>query len=154
DMVMAALDAGLHVLCEKPVALNARDAKKMYEKARAANVKHMVMYSWHWLPPVRRIKQLMDSGYVGQVYHGYFHWLASYGRGKSYAWWFDADRANGILGDLGSHMIHLAYWLVGDVAAVAAHLGFHITRDGSDGKPPHAANDSALVTLEHANGGH
>src|SRR5262245_34167060 len=45
DMVMAAVDAGLHVLCEKPVALNATDAKKMYEKARAANVKHMVMYS-------------------------------------------------------------------------------------------------------------
>src|SRR4051794_37152630 len=50
EMVMAALKAGLHVLCEKPIALNAKDAKTMYETAEAKHLKHMVMYTWHWLP--------------------------------------------------------------------------------------------------------
>jgi predicted dehydrogenase len=154
EMVMAALDAGLHVLCEKPVALNANHARQMYEKAQAAKVKHMVMYTWHWLPPIQRLKQLLDDGYLGQIYHGNFHWLSSFGRSPSYAWRMDADRANGVLGDLGSHMIHLAQWLIGDVAAVSAHLGFHINREGADGKPLRPANDAASVTLEHSNGTH
>ncbi len=50
EMVMVALDAGLHVLCEKPVALNADHAKSMYDKAEAAGVKHMVNFTYRGLP--------------------------------------------------------------------------------------------------------
>ncbi len=152
EMVMAALDAGLHILCEKPVALNAKDAKAMYEKAEAAHLKHMVMYTWHWLPPMQHLKQLVDAGRIGKVYHGVIQWQTPFWRSGEYQWRVDAERANGILGDLGSHVFHLALWTMGDVASVSAQLGFNIKRVGADGKPFQMANDSALITLEFVSG--
>lgn len=152
EIVMAALDAGLHVLCEKPVALNAQHAKAMYEKAEAASLKHMVLYTWHWLPPIQRFKQLLDGGSIGNIYHGDFQWQSDFWRSGGYHWRANAERANGILGDLGSHMLHLALWTMGDVTAVSARLGFHIQRDGLDGKPLNMANDSARLMLEFVSG--
>ena len=58
-MTMAALDAGLHVLCEKPMALNAGQAGEMYDKAEAAGVKHMVFFTYRWWPSYRYLKQLV-----------------------------------------------------------------------------------------------
>ena len=151
-MVMAALDAGLHVLCEKPIALNAKDAKAMYDKAEAAHLKHMVMYTWHWLPPIQHLKQIVDEGRIGKIYHGDIQWQTPFWRKGDYHWRVDAERANGILGDLGSHVIHLALWTMGDVASVSAQLGYNVKREGMDGKPFQVANDSALITLEFVNG--
>lgn len=153
-IVMAALDAGLHVLCEKPIALNAKHAKEMYEKAETVGIKHMVMYTWHWVPTVIRAKQLVDDGYLGRFYQGSSRWLGGYARSHDYQWRFDADRANGVLGDLGSHAIHLAQWFLGDVRAVSAHLGWYVQRDNPGGKPFRAANDAAWLHLEFVNGAH
>jgi predicted dehydrogenase len=152
EMIMAALDAGLHVLCEKPVALNTAHAKEMCEKAESAGVKHMVLYTWHWLPVMQRMKQLVDTGYIGSAYHGDFRWVEDYAHSGKYMWRFDADRSNGVVSDLGSHMIHFARWLMGDVASVSAHLGFHVNREGLDGRPAKPANDAATVTLEFTSG--
>ncbi len=152
EMVLAALDAGLHVLCEKPVALNAQDARAMRDRAEAAKRKHMVMFTWHWLPPLQRFKQLVDEGRIGRIYHGDFQWQSDFWRDGAYQWRVDATRANGILGDLGSHMLHLALWTMGDVAAVSARLGFHIPRLGLDGQPFPMANDSARMTLDFVSG--
>ena len=49
-VTIAALESGLHVLCEKPLALHANQALEMYEKAAIANVKHMTYFTWRWLP--------------------------------------------------------------------------------------------------------
>ncbi len=154
EMVMAALDAGLHVLCEKPVALNADHALEMLNKAEAAGVKHMVMYTHHWMPNLQRAKQLLEENYIGKVYHGYFTWLAGYARDGSYMWRFDANRANGILGDLGSHFIHMAMWFLGDVVAVTGRLGYQVAREGANGERPNPANDNVQFILEFANGVH
>ena len=67
-MTMDALDAGLHVLCEKPLALNAAQAKEMYEKAEAAGVVHMTFFTYRWLPHYRYLKELVDEGYVGRCF--------------------------------------------------------------------------------------
>jgi predicted dehydrogenase len=152
EMVMAALDAGLHVFCEKPVALNAQHAKAMYDKAEAMGVKHMVFYTWHWPPAMQHFKQLVDEGSIGKIYHGNFQWQTSFWRNRDYSWRVDAERANGIIADLGSHMIHLALWTMGEIAGVSARLGFHIQRDGREGQPLNMANDSALVTLDFVSG--
>lgn len=152
EIVMEALEHGLHILCEKPIALNADHAKAMADKAKAAQVKHMVMYSWHWIPAIQQMKRLIDEGYIGKIYHGNFRWVTDFGRGSHYQWRYDADRANGTLGDLGSHLIHLAQWMLGDVAAVSARLGNHIQRESLRGQPLNPANDSALLTLEFTSG--
>jgi predicted dehydrogenase len=74
-MAMAALDAGLHVLGEKPMALNLPQARAMLAKAEAAGVKHMLNYSWRFLPHFRYLRQLVAGGFVGQVYDAHFRYL-------------------------------------------------------------------------------
>lgn len=152
EITMAALEAGVHVLCDKPVALNASHAREMYEKAEAARLKHMVMYTWHWLPTIQRAKQMVDQGYLGDIYHGSFQWFHSFGRSREYQWRWDADHSNGVASELGSHLIHIAQWMLGDITAVSARLGFHIQRNGLEGKPLKPANDSARMILEFKNG--
>jgi len=153
-IVMRALVNGLHVLCEKPLANTAADAREMYEAAKAARVTHMVLFIWRWQPHFQYLKELIDRGYIGRCFHAHFAFLAGYGRGGHYMWRFDPQRGNGILGDLGSHMIDFARWYFGDVAKVSAHLATFVERPGIDGRPQDSANDSAIVTLEFANGTH
>ena len=152
-MCMEAVDAGLHVVCEKPLALNARDAQAMAAAADAAGVKHMTFFTLRWFPHTRFLRELVDAGRVGRPTHcqiAYFH-----GGGLNntrYRWRLDGDRANGILGDLGSHLIDLARWLNGDIVRVAAHLGTFVTRTHPDGRPVTPTNDAALLAVEFANG--
>lgn len=153
-ITMVAPDARLHVLCEKPLALSASHARTMYEKAEAAGVTHMVMFTWRWLPHVQHMKHLIEEGYIGRCFQSHFSFLGGYGCDGQYAWRFDGRRSNGILGDLGSHMIDLARWLVGDIKCVSAQVATHVDRPSADGQPLDAANDSAVVALEFANGAH
>lgn len=156
-ITMAALDAHLHVLCEKPLALTADHAHQMYEKAEAAGVVHLVLFTWRWLPILRKVKALVDEGYVGRCYHCQFHYLGDYGLSGQYAWRFDRRRGNGILGDLGSHMIDLTRWFVGDIASVSARLATCVQRLDAHGRAldsSDVANDSATLMLEFANGAH
>ena len=152
DMVMAALDAGLHVICEKPVALNADRARQMLDKAEAAGVKHMVYHTFRWFPNYRYVKQLLDEGYVGRPYHGSFRYVAGYGRSSKYLWRFDGDRAHGVLGDLGSHCIDLARWYMGDIESVSAVLNTIYQRQTDDGQSVTPVNDFAMLNVVFANG--
>lgn len=151
-MTMDALDAGLHVLCEKPLAYTLDQARQMTAKAEQAGVKHMVFFTLRWLPHTRALRELLDAGYIGRSLHGHFNYLAGGARSGEYRWRFDADRANGILGDLGSHLIDTAIWYFGDVRRVSAHLATHLVRPDAEGRPAHPANDSAMLTLEFAGG--
>jgi predicted dehydrogenase len=150
-MTMDALDAGLHVLCEKPMALNAQQAREMYEKAEAAGVKHMVLFTWRWQPHFRYLKQLVADGYAGRCYHAQFRFLGGFGRQSEYRWRYDRQRSNGIVSDLGAHMIDFARWYIGDVRKVSAQLATFVNRPGPEGQPSVSANDSAIVTLQFEN---
>lgn len=152
DVTMAALDAGLHVLCEKPLALTVEQARRMRERANAAGVVNMVYHAWRWLPNVRFIRRLLEEGYLGRLFEAHFHYVADYGLDPTYAWRFDQARANGVLADLGSHMIDLVRYLGGEIGAVSADLATHVERPGLEGKPYVAANDSARVTMRLRNG--
>jgi predicted dehydrogenase len=153
-MTMYALDAGLHVMCEKPLAMNARQAREMYEKAERAAVKHMVFFTWRWQPHYAYLKQLVDEGYVGCLHHCDIAWYHGYDRGTEYVWQFDPLRSNGILGNHGSHMTDFARWYGGEITGVGGHLASFIDRPGPDGQPMDAANDSAILTLAFENGAH
>jgi predicted dehydrogenase len=152
QMTMDALDAGLHVLCEKPLALNAKRAKQMYEKAKTVGVKHMVYFTWRWLPHFQYMKFLIDEGYIGDCFHSLFRYVVDYGLDGQYKWRFDQERANGILGDLGSHMIDLARWSIGEIVKVNAHISTFVKRKDLKGGKINPANDSAMLTLQFKNG--
>jgi predicted dehydrogenase len=152
-VTMAALDKGLHVLCEKPIASSAVEAQEMYEKAIGAGVKNMTYLSWRWFPPFQYLHQLMAEGYLGQCYYAQFRFVGSYGRDGKYGWKWDRTRGLGILGDLGVHMIDMAHWLIGDIATVNAHLASFVQRPGLDGRPLDQSNDSALMIMKFKEGG-
>lgn len=151
-ITMSALDAGLHVMCEKPLALNATHAREMYKRAEAVGVKHMVFFTSRWTPPERYLRELIQEGYIGRCYHCDLRLLVGFGRDNEYAWRFDRRRANGMLADLGSHMIDLARWYVGEIARVNCNLATFYERQGVEDKALDPANDSAMLTLQFANG--
>ena len=152
-IVMAALGAGLHVLCEKPLALTAAQAREMYQAAEAAGVRHMVHFTNRWFPPSIHFHHLIAEGYVGRPYHCNIRYFVGYARDAAYRWRYDRRRAHGVLGDLGSHLIDLARWCVDDIARVSARLATAVTREGADGGSLDPANDIAALTVEFRDGG-
>jgi len=151
-MTMAALRAGLHVMGEKPMALNAQQAKEMLAAAEQAGVKHMIMFAWRFFPHYQYMQQLIADGYVGRSYHCHIRFLSNAGRKKDYSWDFDPNRSIGALGAIGSHMIHLAHFFQGDIRRVSAQLGSFVVRETLDGQHAPGANDTALLMVEYANG--
>ena len=153
-ITMEALDYRLHVLCEKPLASTGDQARAMYEKAQAMGVRHLTLFTYRWLPAYRYLRDLIDEGYIGRCYDCQFQWFTDYGRSGRYDWRFDGALANGVLGDLGSHLIDLARWYVGDIANVSAHLATVIERRGADGTVVEPTNDSVVLTVEFMNQAH
>jgi predicted dehydrogenase len=151
-MTMDALDAGLHVLCEKPIANNADDGRRMEQKARAAGVKNMVLFTWRWQPHWKHLKRLVEDGYIGRCRQARFAFDGGMARHQDYTWRIDGARSNGMVGDLGSHMIDLARWFLGDVRSVSAHLPALVDRSSQSRPPTVPASDSALLTMEMDSG--
>ena len=157
QVVMAALAARLHVLCEKPLAFSVDESSEMLDAADRAGVKHMVQFTNRGLPHFRYIKRLLDDGYIGQPYHAYFYWPTGWvpeEEVNAYNWALDAGRAKGAVNELGAHIFDLARWYFGDVVRVSASLKTFVPRLGLDGEPMETANDSAFVLLDFANGAH
>lgn len=153
EVCMAGIGAGLHVLCEKPLAMTAAQAKAMASAAEAAGIVHMTYFTRRWMPCFRYLKQLVEEGYVGKVYESSFRSSGGYGRGGGYQWKWDQRHGLGILGDLGSHEIDLAHWLIGDVRSVSASLAALVKRPPPD-DAFEPASDSALLNLQFEDGSH
>lgn len=152
-MTMAAIEAGLHVLCEKPLARNAEHARQLYERAEAQGVRHMTYFTYRWFPHYRYLHKLLAQGVIGRLYHAQFNFMAGNARNPNYAWRFDPQRAGGALGDYGSHMIDLARYLVGDIGRVNARLATHAPRNEPDGRALCGACDTATLLIEFHAGG-
>jgi predicted dehydrogenase len=131
---IAAAQAGKHVLCEKPLARTAEEAKRMLEAVEKAGVKHMVAFNYRFVPALRQARELIESGALGRIYHFRAtyqqEWvMPHYDLPK--IWRLDKSVAgSGALGDLGAHIIDLARFLVGEVSSVGA-----LTRTFVDERP-------------------
>ena len=155
---IAALRAGKHVLCEKPMAVNVRQAQDMIDEAKRAGKILMVAHNQRLDPAHALAKQLLASGELGKVlsfqtafsHAGPEHWLGESKAGD--VWFFRADRSSfGVLGDLGVHKIDLLCWLLDDdiqeVCAFPATLDKHFA-DGA----PIDVEDNAAVILRFCSG--
>jgi predicted dehydrogenase len=126
-----AMKLGKHVLCEKPIARNAEEAKQMVEVATKTGVKNMVAFNYRFVPAVRQIRNLIDNGALGKVYH----WRAVYLQewilphyNTPRIWRLDKSIAgSGALGDLGAHIIDLAHYLVGGIKTLSSMTKTFIT---------------------------
>ena len=156
--IMAA-EAGKHVLCEKPLARSAEEAKKMLEAVQKAGVKHMTAFNYRFVPAVRQIRELIDSGKLGQIYHFRAVYLQEWimpQYNEKRIWRLNKEVAgSGALGDLGAHIIDLAHYLVGGIKSVSAFTKTFIDErplpDGS-GTGKVDVDDAFVAAIEFENG--
>jgi predicted dehydrogenase len=120
---MAALHAGLHVTCEKPMAMDVEQAQEMLAVAESRRLIHMINFPYRDNPAVKEFAAKIEQGYVGTPLHisGAYH--GGYALGGKRGWrGFHKTSGAGILGDLGSHLIDLARYVMGqDFRSVCAH---------------------------------
>jgi predicted dehydrogenase len=127
-IALAALKAGKHVLCEKPLGLNARQARRMVRAAEEAGLLLMVAQSARYGAAAQFVKGLADAGRFGEIYYAKALWLRRAGIPKG--WFQDAEQSGGgPLIDLGVHAVDLMWWVMGRPRPVTAfgvtfdHLG-------------------------------
>jgi predicted dehydrogenase len=153
-----ALQHGKHVLCEKPLALNAEEARVMSEFAKRSGAVHMVAFNYRRCPAVLEAKRLIESGLLGKIFHFRTLYLQDWAVPPDtlFTWRFSADQSgSGALGDIGSHALDLALYLVGEVESVVGVTEtFMAARPaaGSTNARPVDVDDCAVALLRFANG--
>ena len=120
EIVEAAFQAGKHVLCEKPLALNRYSAGKMLKAAEASGKVHMTAFTYRYTPSIQYAKHLVSSGAIGRMRTVRASYLMALS-GHLLGWRSEKRFAgSGVLADIGSHLMHLVEWVAGPVASVTA----------------------------------
>jgi predicted dehydrogenase len=122
EIAIAAAQAGKAVLCEKPLAVSYPQAKSALDAVTTAGVHHAVGFNYRKLPAVALMRKMIDEGAVGQVRLWRASWLSDEftDPGVPFDWRFDRAMGGTTIADLGSHLIDLALWMVGDISDVCA----------------------------------
>lgn len=120
---MAALRRGIHVVCEKPIAMDAAQAQEMAETAQNNRLLGLSNFTYRGNPALQQMQKMTAQGFVGTPLHISGVYLGGYAIGRPPGWRGNRERSgSGILGDLGSHLIDMARYVTGqEFAAVCAH---------------------------------
>ncbi len=159
EMAIAALQAGKHVICEKPMALNMTEAEAMLAAAQAApNQLAIIDHELRFHPQRAHLRRLLREGYVGELLTIQLERLGSERLNPAlpWTWVHDAARGGGMLGAVGSHLLDLARWLIGRMDALTAQLqiGHHLRQDPATQSPRDVtADDQAQLLLRFTNQG-
>jgi predicted dehydrogenase len=145
----AAIAAGKHVLCEKPIAMNFAEARDMYKAAEKAGVRHMTAFTYRFVPAMRYMRHLIQGGAVGQPWHFRSCRLQDWGT-RSIGWRQVAKLAgSGELGDMLSHRIDYSQFLIGPMTRLVAHTQrIHDIRGGQ----PNDLEDWVVIVSDFTNG--
>jgi predicted dehydrogenase len=146
EPTLAAARAGKHLVCEKPLGLTADESHELWQEAARAGVRHLCGFNYRFVPAVRLARELLEAGELGEVVHFRGRYLQSGGWEADPAHWrFDPAKAGtGVLGDLGSHLIDLGRYLVGEIASVSALVRTFV--------PGREVDDQFVATVEFDNG--
>ncbi len=150
DMVTGVLQSGKSVLCEKPFALNLADAADMVNAAASAPGFALIDHQLRFHPALRCMKQMIDGGEIGKVYEvRAVVNLASRNRpDMPWSWWCDAEKGGGALGALGSHLIDMNRFLIGEISEVSCNLATSIPfRPDKSGKPCAVTSDDHFAMM-------
>src|SRR5439155_8764722 len=121
-IAQAAIAAGKHVLCEKPIAMNYADAFAMYRAAEERGVRHMTAFTYRFVPAMRYLAHLVKSGALGQPYHFRSCRLQDWGR-RSLGWSQVARLAGTAeLGDMLSHRVDFSQNLFARTERLLANI--------------------------------
>ena len=158
QMAIAALEAGKHVLCEKPMARNLAETRDMVKLANTASVVAMINHEFRYLPIRTRVKELIDEGYVGEpqsIAMTVFRSTLTDPSERPFGWLMEQDKAGGMLGASGSHAIDSLRWWIGEIHAVAGSTATMVKRrrlPDSSGMATVDADDNFAFLLRFANG--
>lgn len=123
EIAIAAAKAGKHIICEKPLARGGEEAKAMLDAVEAAGVIHMVAFNYRRTPAVALAKKYIDEGRIGEILNFRGTYLQDWSADPDgpLSWRFQKKIAgSGAIGDIGTHVVDLAHYLVGPIAAVSA----------------------------------
>lgn len=155
--VHAALDAGKHVLCEKPFALNVSDAQEMLERSRSAGTACGVAHEFRFMPTRQALKELVVNGHVKPLREIEITQLTTFLRAdgtRKRGWWFERERGGGLAGAWLSHIIDSSNWLA--ARAPMRAIGFSRTanpkRHDEQGDFVSDVDDGAFALLDYGQG--
>lgn len=157
DDVLAALDARLHVMCEKPFALNVEQAEEMLAASLNAQTACGVAHEFRFIPQRMALKQLVENGHLAPLREievtQFMEFLRMSGE-RERGWWFERERGGGLAGALLSHVIDSANWTVGR-GPRRVH-GFlrtaNATRHDRHGQFTSTVDDGAFALLDYGDG--
>ncbi|MEO8241591.1 MAG: Gfo/Idh/MocA family oxidoreductase [bacterium] len=162
EISIAAAKAGKMVTCEKPLARTAAEAMPMIEAVEAAGVANMVWYNYRRVPAVSLIKQLVESGRLGKIFHYRAKFLQDWTispevpQGGAGTWRLDVDAAgSGVTGDLLAHCLDTALWINGAISSLTAMTETFVKerKHAETGKLQSVGiDDAAAVMTRFANG--
>jgi predicted dehydrogenase len=121
EIAVAAAQNGKHVLCEKPLALTVKQAQAMLTAAQKSKIVHMVCHNYRRIPAIALAKKMITEGALGQIYHYHARYAQDWLVDPDFAlnWRLDKKTSGfGALGDINSHIIDLARYLVGEFTKV------------------------------------
>ena len=160
EITLAALEHGKAVLCEKPMALNAQQAKRMVEQAQAANVLALIDHELRFLNSRRTMRGMLETGAIGTVRHCNYVFRSDYRNiaDRGWDWWSDAAMGGGTLGAIGSHVVDSFRWMLNtEVTRALGMLSTHIKErpdKASGGMRPVTTDDEAKLLFRFADGPH
>jgi len=126
-----ALQAGKHVLCEKPMARDVTEARAMLDAARNSGLVAMIDHEFRYVPARAYMKQLINEGFLGELYLAnitLFSGSSADPSARPFGWLSQRETGGGYLGAVGSHYIDALHYMFGDIAAVAAQLETFVPR--------------------------
>jgi predicted dehydrogenase len=130
EIAIAAAEAGKHIICEKPLAPTAADAKRMLDAAEKAGIVSAVAFNYRRTPAVALAKRFIDEGAIGRILNFRGTYLQDWSADPNgpLSWRFQKKIAgSGAVGDIGSHVVDLARYLVGEIAEVNSVVSTYIT---------------------------
>lgn len=160
EIVVAALEAGKHVLCEKPLANTLEEAQEMLTAARKAGTVAMVNFNYRRVPAVQFAKRLIDEGRIGEIRHFRANYLQDWILDPEFplVWRMKKELAgSGALGDIGAHIVDLGQYLVGQIAEVVGIMEtfvkerpLEVVGGGGSGLSASAGQEVGDVTVDDA----
>lgn len=151
---IAAAKNGKHIVCEKPLAVTAADAKRMLDAVNEAGVKHLCGFCYRFFPAVLLAKQLISEGKIGKLYHfagKYYQDQGSREETPAEDIWY--INWSGVGQGIASHLIDMSRFLVGEVKAVQGMLStYNKVRGSKNGPIPVSADEGFFALAEFENG--
>jgi len=159
ESCIEAAKAGKNIVCEKPIAKNAKEAKAMLDAVEKAGVKHLCNFNYRMVPALVLAKKLIMDGKLGRIFHFRGRYLQEWITDPNFplVWRLSKEVAgSGVLGDLGAHIIDLARWLCGEPTSVMAIAKTFIDKRPLQNDPSKKGrvdvDDAFASTIEFENG--